>query len=148
MEKQKQVLIEAYVKKFIALSKLRAIELKASSRSEPGESLMIGDQNILEQTGSKTLSACDDELNDIYLEIGKFIDYMDAKVLLITIWHGYVFKQYGRMLKGLTKLYDEKYQRDVLEEIRLLAGELNYVHIQKIMRSIISSANPQTYRLF
>lgn len=148
MEKQKLVLIEAYVKKFIALSKLRAIEMKSSTKSEPGESLIVGDQNMDEETRLKTLSASDDELNDIYLEIGKFIDYMDAKVLLLTIWHGYVFKQYGRMLKGLTKLYDEKYQRDVLEEIRLLVGELNYVHIQKIMRSIITSANPPTYRLF
>lgn len=61
MDKQKFTLLEAYVKKAVALSKLQLIETF---------------QNTDESTTNHSL----DELNNIYTEVGKFIDYCDAKV--------------------------------------------------------------------
>lgn len=65
MDKQKFTLLEAYVKKSIALSKLQLIETFQSADEGTNHSL--------------------DELNNIYTEVGKFIDYCDAKVGIISV---------------------------------------------------------------
>lgn len=65
MDKQKFTLLEAYVKKAVALSKLQLIETFQSADESTNHSL--------------------DELNNIYTEVGKFIDYCDAKVGIISV---------------------------------------------------------------
>lgn len=63
MDKQKTTLLDAYVRKSIALGKLGLIE-----KSE---------------TNQKTSEVYDlDEFNEIYTEVGKFIDYTDLKVCI------------------------------------------------------------------
>lgn len=65
MDKQKSTLLEAYVKKTVALSKLQLIETFQNADESTNHSL--------------------DELNNIYTEVGKFIDYCDAKVGIISV---------------------------------------------------------------
>lgn len=67
MDKQKFTLLEAYVKKAVALSKLQLIETFQNT----------------DESSSSTYSL--DELNNIYTEVGKFIDYCDAKVGIISV---------------------------------------------------------------
>ncbi|KAJ6642678.1 Tripeptidyl-peptidase 2 [Pseudolycoriella hygida] len=128
MDKQKFTLLEAYVKKTVALSKLQLI--KAFQDAE------VNNDNSL------------DELNNIYTEVGKFIDYFDAKVQLITLWHGFMHQQYGRMVKVLQKMYEDKIQKDVLEEMQYVALEKKWGHIHRSLQKIVLMANPPGYRLF
>lgn len=52
------------------------------------------------------------------------------------------------MMKCLQKLYDEKLQRDVLEEQRLVADENKMGHISTLLQRAMVTANPTAYRLF
>ncbi|XP_037050800.1 tripeptidyl-peptidase 2 isoform X2 [Bradysia coprophila] len=128
MDKQKFTLLEAYVKKSVALSKLQLIETFQSADESTNHSL--------------------DELNNIYTEVGKFIDYYDAKVQLITLWHGFMNQQYGRMLKVLQKMYEDKIQKDVLEELQNVVTEKKWGHINRALQKIVLMTNPPGYRLF
>jgi hypothetical protein len=70
------------------------------------------------------------------------------QVLNVSIWHAFVSKQYGRMAKFLHKLYDEKQQREVLEEIQQIVKQKEWDHINKVLSKMIITANPQCYRPF
>lgn len=61
MDKQKTTLLDAYLRKAIALGKLGLIE-KCETKKE---SFAVFDLN---------------EFNDIYTDVGKFIEYTDSKV--------------------------------------------------------------------
>lgn len=128
MDKQRATLLEAYVRKAIALSKLYVIE-GGANKIDNGDSAM-------------------DVLNSIYTDVGKFIAYYDSKVIMMTVWYCYRHQHYGRMMKCLQKIYDEKLQRDVADEQRLLADELKMNHIITALHRFVVTANPLTYRLF
>lgn len=63
MEKQKATLLDAYVRKVIALGKIYLIELK-----------------LRETDPSKRASVNLEDIDTIFLEVGKFIDTNDPKV--------------------------------------------------------------------
>ncbi|XP_052893110.1 tripeptidyl-peptidase 2 [Anopheles moucheti] len=129
MDKQKQLLLDACQRKFVALCKLRVLQnlFDAQDVSQPDYA---------------------EELDQLYGEVGKFIEYTDSKVLLLTIWHAFSLKQYGRMVKYLNKLYEEKLSRDILEEILAIVDEKKWAHVHQQLSKIIVSSNPQGYRLF
>lgn len=129
MDKQKSNLLEAYVRKAIALSKLFILDGGAAEKAAAG-----GDER--------------DQLNSIYTDVGKFMAYTDAKVIMMTLWYSYRHQHYGRMMKCLQKIYEEKLQRDVLDEQRLVANELKMNHICTLLHRTAVTANPLTYRLF
>lgn len=123
MDKQKSCLLEAFVRKGVALSKLYLI-------GEDDEESPI------------------DELNTIYIEIGKLIDYTDLKVAQFSLWHSFNLNYYGRMTKYLIKIYDEKLQSDALEELKLIAEEKEWKHISTALGKMVITSNPADYRLF
>lgn len=144
MDKQKTQLLEAYVKKAVAVGKLAMIK---SLEDETTES--------------------DDELDNLLNEIMKFTDLNDPKVfiqfffniiydlyffhsqyLLLAIWQSYNAQQHGRLLKYLQKMYEDKLQRDVLDEILAVCELKNLDHISALIKRITVSANPQNYRMF
>ncbi|XP_055627054.1 tripeptidyl-peptidase 2 isoform X2 [Toxorhynchites rutilus septentrionalis] len=131
MDKQKQQLLEAAQKKLIALCKLRVIKAVVDS-NEVGDG--SGDQL--------------EEIEQIYNDVGKFTDYNDSKVLLLSIWHAYTWKHYGRMLKYLGKLYEEKLSREILDEQIRVVAENKWAHIEQLLNKVIVTSNPQGYRLF
>lgn len=63
MDKQKTNLLDAYIRKAIALGKINLIELKQS-----------------EADSTKKATAVADDIETIYAEVGKFTDYFDQKV--------------------------------------------------------------------
>lgn len=65
MDKQKNNLLDAYVRKTIALGKINLIESKQSEIDSP-----------------KKPTAVADDIDAIYAEVGKFTDYTDQKVKL------------------------------------------------------------------
>ena len=69
---------------------------------------------------------------------------------MFTLWHAFNHKHIGRQLKYLTKLYEEKPQREILEEQQLLVknkGKL-WSHIAKNLARLTVTANPQSFRAF
>lgn len=64
------------------------------------------------------------------------------------IWQSYNRQHYGRMLKYLQKLYDDKLNRDVLEEMIAVVELKKWDHIYLQLSRAIVSANPQSYRAF
>lgn len=131
MDKQKQQLLDAAQKKLIALSKLRVIKAVLDSNE-------VGDDGVDQQENIELL----------FTDIGKFIDYNDTKVLLSSIWHAYGLKQYGRMLKYLGKLYEEKLSREIVEEQARVVSERKWPHIEELLNKVIITSNPQGYRRF
>lgn len=130
MDKQKSTLCEAYVRKIIALGKLGLLEA----------------QTVTAKDAKQVYTA--DEIDTLYTEVGKFIDYTDPKVIYLSLWHAYLNQHYGRMTKILQKMYEEKPQREVLEELQLVAKANKWDHISDALQKIIISANPSGYRLF
>lgn len=63
------------------------------------------------------------------------------------MWHAYSHKHYGRMINYLGKLYDDKLQRDVLEELIIVVGKMEWLHITSMLQTSAVSANPMSYRL-
>ncbi|XP_067632305.1 tripeptidyl-peptidase 2 isoform X2 [Eurosta solidaginis] len=94
------------------------------------------------------MKQCVDEFNEIYVEIQKFADPTDSKVIQFTLWHAFANSQYGRMYKILQKMYDEKRQRDIQDELNLVAGALEYAHLQTAIQRITISAYPNNFRIF
>ncbi|XP_058459815.1 tripeptidyl-peptidase 2 [Malaya genurostris] len=131
MDKQKQQLLEAAQKKLIALCKLRVIKALIDSNE-------IGDAEVDQL----------EEIEQIFCDVGKFIDYSDSKVLLLSVWHSFTLKQQGRMLKYLGKLYEEKLAREVLEEQIRVVIDKKWVHIEQLLNKVVVTSNPQLYRLF
>jgi hypothetical protein len=52
------------------------------------------------------------------------------------------------VLKHLQKLYEEKLQRDVLDEIAAVCELKKWNHIVILLKRMSVTANPQNYRLF
>lgn len=63
MDKQKTNLLDAYVRKVIALGKINTIEAKQC-----------------EVESTKKVTAVADDIDAIFTEVGKFTDYYDQKV--------------------------------------------------------------------
>lgn len=129
MDKQKSLLLDAYARKMIALGKL----------------IIIESQNRIKDT--KFVYTIDD-IDNIYIEIGKYIDPNDPKVVYSNLWHAYLNEQYGRMTKILQKIYEEKPQRDVLDELQFVVNELKWDHIYDAIQKKIIFDFPNGYRLF
>jgi hypothetical protein len=51
-------------------------------------------------------------------------------------------------LKFLQKIYEDKLQRDVLDEISAVCEQKKWEHISALLKRIAVTANPQNYRLF
>lgn len=131
MDKQKQQLLDAAQKKLIALSKLRVIKAVVDSNE-------VGDDGVDQL----------ENIEQLFSDIGKFIDYNDTKVLLSSIWHAYTLNQYGRMLKYLGKLYEDKLSREIVEEQSRVVSERKWPHIEQLLNKVVVTSNPQGFRLF
>lgn len=52
------------------------------------------------------------------------------------------------MLKYLQKLYEDKLQRDVLDEMLAVVKGKKWQHISALLKRTVVTANPQSYRMF
>lgn len=57
-------------------------------------------------------------------------------------------QQYGRMVKVLQKMYEDKIQKDILEELQNVVMERKWGHINRALQKIVLMTNPPGYRLF
>lgn len=144
MDKQKILLIEAYVKKLVAMGKLGVI---AAVRAEK-------EASELEVDGATTATAeaaaaMKKQVNAMYVDASKVIDMSDSRVLAINVWHAFINQHWGRFGKHLNKQYEDKQQKDVLLELKtMFETELKWEHATKFLDKFMVTANPQSYRLF
>lgn len=73
---------------------------------------------------------------------------MSLQVLQFSIWHAYTNRHYGRYVKFLLKVYDEKWNKDVLEELSSIARKKEWRHLSEHIDRQIVSANPGGFRPF
>lgn len=126
-EQQKSQLIESVCRKGIALCRLAMID--------------AGDEWIIEEIGK------------LWRVLLKFIDPSDAKVLTspvlyFSIWHSFVHKQYGRLLKYLIKLQEDKSQKEIEERIVEFSQLMNWEHVARHLLRGIPSKFPTAYKPF
>lgn len=122
MDKQKNNLIEALVKKGIALAKLCVI-----------------DDNMKDHLV---------DLNEVYTDIIKFIDANDSKAIQFSIWHAFAHNHYGRMYKYVTKMIEEKRTRELYEEMAAINCAMGYEHTKTVIDRMAVSFFPGSFRLF
>lgn len=67
---------------------------------------------------------------------------------MLPVWHAYTRNHYGRLLKFLQKLYEDKMQREVLDEILAVAEANKWSHICTMLARVAISANPQAFKNF
>uniref|UniRef100_A0A336M1F3 Tripeptidyl-peptidase 2 n=1 Tax=Culicoides sonorensis TaxID=179676 RepID=A0A336M1F3_CULSO len=139
MDKQKQTLIDAFVRKIVAATKLEVI----TQLNEVG-----GDEELLTLEFDEGFVT---DMQTLYTDLNKFVnDPNDQKVLLFSLWHAFILNHTGRQLKYLSKMYEEKTQREILEEQKLLVKslDLDWSHIVQNLERFIVTANPQGFRVF
>ncbi|EDW08466.2 tripeptidyl-peptidase 2 [Drosophila mojavensis] len=122
MDKQKNNLIEALVKKGIALAKVYVL-----------------DDNVKDHLA---------ELNDVYTEIIKFIDANDSKAIQFSIWHAFAHNHYGRMYKYVTKMIEDKRVRELYDEMAAINFAMGYEHTKPLIDRMAISYFPGSFRLF
>lgn len=67
---------------------------------------------------------------------------------MLPVWHAYTRQHHGRLLKFLQKLYEDKLQREVLDEIVAVAEVNKWTHICTMLTRVAISANPQAFKNF
>ncbi|XP_050313767.1 tripeptidyl-peptidase 2 isoform X2 [Anthonomus grandis grandis] len=127
MEQQKNVYLESLIRKGIALCKLHVL-------NEAPENIM-------------------DEISTVWKSMVKFVDPNDLKVLTshalyFATWHAFVKKQYGRVLKYLFKLQEDKPSEDVDKKIIEFCEMLQWKHVVDYLERNLPSRYPNSYRPF
>ncbi|GLH08749.1 Tripeptidyl-peptidase 2 [Gryllus bimaculatus] len=104
MERQKQALVEALAKKGCALCRIY-------NKKESGD-------------GPKALESID----MVWREVLKFVDATDSKAIYFSMWHATLNRHYGRALKMLLKLGEDKPSKELDEKITEIARKLGWTH--------------------
>uniref|UniRef100_A0A2A4JXG6 Uncharacterized protein n=1 Tax=Heliothis virescens TaxID=7102 RepID=A0A2A4JXG6_HELVI len=124
-EKQRGYLIDALSRKGTALCRLRALAQGAAARD-------------------KLHDALKDNLTDLL----KFTDLTDAKALHYGVWHCFTFKQWGRAIKLLQKIQEERPSKEVEERLIEAYGQLGWNFFAKYSQLSIPIKYPSSYRPF
>ncbi|KAF7287504.1 hypothetical protein GWI33_001464 [Rhynchophorus ferrugineus] len=127
MEQQKNVYLECLARKGIALCRIHTL-------SEGGDTKM-------------------QDIGNAWKALLKFVDPSDAKVLTthvlyFAIWHSFVKHQYGRLLKYILKLQEDKPNEEVEKRIIEICQELEWKHIVIYLERMLPSKYPNAYRPF
>lgn len=128
MEKQKNCLIEALVKKGCALSRLYVGRIKVEGEG-PNKELL-------------------DNFWDVWKEVQKFSEPNDIKAISLNLWHAHLNKQYGRYLKLLTRYLEEKAVKEIDERCIVVAHKLGWTHYANHVSSSLPTRYPKSYRPF
>lgn len=93
-----------------------------------------------------------EQIRDIAKDIFKFVDLNDAKgqtnVFYFALWHAAIHEHYGRMLKYLTKLSEEKPARELEEKIAEICEKLKWTHCTRFITKSLPIKFPLMYRPF
>ncbi|KAL1492743.1 hypothetical protein ABEB36_010950 [Hypothenemus hampei] len=128
LDQQKNVYLECLARKGIALCRLQVL-------SESGN----GQQQ--------------QQISNVWKSLVKFVDPCDAKVLTthvlyFAIWHSFAKQQYGRLLKYLFKLQEDKPTEEVEKKIIEVCEELKWKHVVDYLERQLPTKYPTAYKPF
>ncbi|CAG9136289.1 unnamed protein product [Plutella xylostella] len=124
-EKQRGFLIDALCRKGTAICRLLALADSAAAK----EKLMTS-------------------LKDNMADLLKFTDLTDAKAIHYGVWHCFALKHWGRAIKLLTKIQEDKPSKEVEERLLEAYKQLQWDHLVKYTTSAMPTKYPTTYRPF
>lgn len=127
MEQQKNVYLECLARKGIALCRIHLLSENADAQLQ--------------------------DIGNVWKSLLKFIDPSDAKVLTshvlyFAIWHSFVKQQYGRYLKYILKLQEDKPTEDIERRVIEVCQELKWKHLVNYLERMLPSKYPNAYRPF
>ncbi|KAJ8670647.1 hypothetical protein QAD02_001906 [Eretmocerus hayati] len=129
MDKQKNCLIEALVKKGCAQARLY-VTGKRKNESE------------------EDLKPLADSVNSIWADVQKYAEPTDTKVLILSLWHAHINQHYGRYLKLLNRFYEDKPVKEIDEKIVDLAKTLGWDYLAQHITTSLPFKYPPGYLLF
>ena len=142
VDKQKDVLVNALYKMSLALSDIILGEIK---KENPEES--VGEDKQVEEDAAALPSS--NELDECHRTLLKFIEVNDMKMLMVTVRHGMVHKQYGRSIKALTKYFELNGPSKALYEVYIqLAQSSEWDHVVALLQNNLLHKFPNAYELF
>ncbi|CAG9855173.1 unnamed protein product [Phyllotreta striolata] len=129
MEQQKNIYIECLARKGIALCRLSLAEEK---------------QEIQDNK---------EDIANTWKALVKFVDPTDLKtltshVMYFAIWHAFINKHYGRLLKYTLKLQEDKPNEDIEKKIIEYCKELQWEHVAKHFQRNLPSKFPSAFKPF
>ncbi|XP_015124939.1 tripeptidyl-peptidase 2 isoform X1 [Diachasma alloeum] len=127
MDKQKNLLIEALVKKGCAYSRLY---IHTRKRGETEAAMHLS------------------TVTQIWNDVQKYTEATDNKVLILSLWHAHINKHYGRYLKLLGRYYEDKPLRDIDEKFVEITKTIGWDHWAKHISGSIPTRHSKTYRPF
>ncbi|XP_067010836.2 tripeptidyl-peptidase 2 [Anabrus simplex] len=130
MERQKVAVVEALARKGAAMCKL----------------YMISGGSLKESVGDGPEAV--EQIDALWREMQKFTEVGDMKAVYFTLWHAAVHKHYGRLLKMLLRLSEEKPSRDVEEKCIEVGRKLGWEHYSAMLESSMPVRFPVAYRPF
>ncbi|XP_046339901.1 tripeptidyl-peptidase 2-like [Haliotis rufescens] len=136
MDKQKSALVEAYVHLGCAQADVLSQPQEATDSTDDSSSVIVPPQVSMK------------DLDDTFVEIQKWADLTDAKVLPFTVRHAIAHKQYGRAVKYLQKQQEDKGSRDVESKIKTMYSYLNWDHCVRHIGNWMLVRYPSSYRPF
>lgn len=94
-----------------------------------------------------------EEVAKTWRNLLKFVDPSDTKILTshtlyFSIWHSFTNKQYGRLLKYLLKLQEDKTQKEIEERIIEFSQVVEWKHVSKHLLRNLPSKFPNAYKPF
>ncbi|KAG6441933.1 hypothetical protein O3G_MSEX002060 [Manduca sexta] len=124
-EKQRGLVVEALCRRGTALCRLHALAQSPAARD-------------------KLADALHDNINDLL----KFTDLNDAKVINYGVWHCFTLKQWGRAIKLLTKILEDRPSKEVEERLIEAYNQIGWHHLARITEATLPIKYPSTYRPF
>ncbi|KAJ8735983.1 hypothetical protein PYW08_006639 [Mythimna loreyi] len=124
-EKQRGYLIDALCRKGTALCRLRALAQSNSAKEKITEALQNNIADLL-----------------------KFTDLTDTKAIHYGVWHCFTFKQWGRGIKLLAKIQEERPSKEVEERLIEAYQQLGWNFYVKAAQSALPIKYPANYRPF
>ncbi|KAG5891542.1 hypothetical protein JTB14_028560 [Gonioctena quinquepunctata] len=125
MEQQKNVYLECLARKGIALCRIS----------------IINEEDKL------------DQISAVWKSLVKFVDPTDAKVLTshvlyFSIFHAFVNNQYGRLMKYILKMQEDKPGEEVEKKIIEYCEKLDWTHIVHYLQRSLPSKYPSAFKPF
>ncbi|XP_060515966.1 tripeptidyl-peptidase 2 [Cylas formicarius] len=127
MEQQKNVYLECLSRKGVALCRLSLISNGAESKEL--------------------------EIANIWKSLLKFVDPTDAKfltshVLYFALCHSFIKGHFGRFLKYLYKMQEDKPTEETEKKIIEICQQLNWTHVKNYLERQLPSKYPNAYKPF
>ncbi|XP_021931036.1 tripeptidyl-peptidase 2 [Zootermopsis nevadensis] len=141
MERQKTALVEALSRKGSALCRLYAITNATGSKAGDGDG-----QEQLSTVGASAISL--DSIDNVWRDVLKFTDTNDTKVFYFLLWHAVVHQHWGRVLKILVKMGEDKPSRELDEKGAEAGRKLGWKHYVHHIESSLLVRYPPAYRPF